>query len=55
LKALVYTATQAVEYRDEPEPTPTGDQVLVEVDACGLCGSDMHASHGLDARRVPPR
>jgi len=55
MKALVYTGTQEVAYRDEPDPVQTdpGD-VLLSVDACGLCGSDMHAYHGLDARRVPP-
>ncbi len=57
MKALVYTGTQEVVYRDEPEPDTAqsqDNQVLVKVEACGLCGSDMHAYHGLDARRVPP-
>ncbi len=55
MKALVYTGTEVVEYRDEPDPVPSAsDEVLISVDACGLCGSDMHAYHGLDARRVPP-
>lgn len=55
MKALVYTGTHEVVYRDEPDPVPVADStVLVQVDACGLCGSDMHAYHGHDARRVPP-
>lgn len=55
MKALVYVGTQAVEFRDEPAPAdPQQHQVLLNIDACGLCGSDMHAYHGLDARRVPP-
>jgi threonine dehydrogenase-like Zn-dependent dehydrogenase len=54
MKALVYTATQTVEYREEPTPTPAMGQVLVEVAATAICGSDMHAYHGLDERRVPP-
>lgn len=35
-------------YRDDvPEPTPGPSQVLVEVSACGICGSDLHfAAHG---------
>lgn len=35
-------------YRDDvPDPTPGPGQVLVEVAACGICGSDLHfAAHG---------
>ena len=40
---------------DVPEPVPGFGQVLVQVKACGICGSDLHfAKHGadmLDARR----
>lgn len=54
MKALVYTATNEVAYRDEPDPKPGEGEVLVKVEASGICGSDMHAYHGKDARRVPP-
>ncbi len=55
MKALVYTGTHEVVFRDEPDPVLEDDSmVLVKIDACGLCGSDMHAYHGHDARRVPP-
>jgi threonine dehydrogenase-like Zn-dependent dehydrogenase len=55
MKALVYVGTEDVVYRDEPEPAPPAEhELLLTVDACGLCGSDMHAYHGLDSRRVPP-
>ena len=54
MKALVYTATNEVIYRDEPDPVPGEGEVLVKVAASGICGSDMHAYHGKDARRVPP-
>src|SRR4051794_25186551 len=33
---------------DLPEPTPAKGQVRVEVLRCGICGSDLHARHGLD-------
>jgi threonine dehydrogenase-like Zn-dependent dehydrogenase len=35
-------------YRDDvPEPVPESGQVLVDVRACGICGSDLHfAAHG---------
>ena len=54
MKALVYTKPNEVVYRDEPDPIPEKGQALVKVAASGICGSDMHAYHGHDARRVPP-
>ncbi len=54
MKALVYTDTNQVIYRDEPDPVPAAGDVLVKVAATGICGSDMHAYHGQDPRRVPP-
>ncbi len=43
MKALIYTATQETAYRDAPEPEPRPGEALVQVDAVGICGSDMHA------------
>ncbi|MCB1788389.1 MAG: alcohol dehydrogenase catalytic domain-containing protein [Gammaproteobacteria bacterium] len=54
MKALVYTDTLEVQYRDEPDPVPGPGEALVKIEAVGICGSDMHAYHGQDARRVPP-
>lgn len=54
MKALVYTANNQVTFRDEPEPMPDAASVVLEIDAVGICGSDMHAYHGHDPRRVPP-
>ena len=54
MKALVYTAVGTTEYRDEPPPELTPGDALVQVEAVGICGSDMHAWHGHDPRRVPP-
>jgi alcohol dehydrogenase len=54
VKALVYTAPNEIVYRDEPQPTPASGEVLIRVDAVGICGSDMHAYHGRDPRRTPP-
>jgi len=34
---------------DVLEPTPAKGQVRVEVLRCGICGSDLHARHGIDA------
>jgi alcohol dehydrogenase len=54
MKALVYTHPNEVTYRDEPDPRPAPGEVLIRVDAVGICGSDMHAYHGKDPRRNPP-
>ncbi|HEU4976825.1 MAG TPA: zinc-binding dehydrogenase [Baekduia sp.] len=32
-----------------PDPVPQRGQVRLEVLRCGICGSDLHARHGLDA------
>jgi len=54
MKALVYTNPHEMTFRDEPEPVRADGEVLIRVDAVGICGSDMHAYHGRDPRRVPP-
>ncbi|HEY8381526.1 MAG TPA: alcohol dehydrogenase catalytic domain-containing protein [Microvirga sp.] len=54
MKALVYTGPNTVVYRDEPDAAPQADEVLVRVEAVGICGSDMHAYHGFDSRRPAP-
>ena len=54
MKALVYTAEKEIQFRDEPAPEPGPGEVVVAIDAVGICGSDMHAYLGHDPRRKPP-
>jgi len=54
MKALVYTRPNEVTYRDVPDPELAAGEVLLDIDAVGICGSDMHAYHGHDPRRNPP-
>ena len=54
MKALVYTAPEALTFQDMPDPTPAEDHHLIRVDAVGICGSDMHAYLGHDDRRPAP-
>lgn len=54
MKALVYTRPGVLEFRDMSDPVPQRDEVLVAVQAVGICGSDMHAWHGHDDRRPAP-
>lgn len=54
MKALVYTAPRESEIREIAVPIPMPGQALVALAFCGICGSDMHAWHGHDERRVAP-
>lgn len=54
MKALVLTAYNKLEYMDMPDPVLQPDEVLVEVMACGICGSDVHGLDGSTGRRIPP-
>jgi len=47
MKALVKTQKGAgfLEIRDVPEPSPGPGEVLIEVQACGICGTDVHVWH----------
>jgi alcohol dehydrogenase len=54
MKALVYTNPLEVTFRDEPDPALAAGEVVLKIDAVGICGSDMHAYHGHDPRRNPP-
>ncbi len=54
MKALLLTAPGILEYLDVPEPVMGDDDVLVRVEAVGICGSDVHGMDGSSGRRVPP-
>tara|TARA_B100001057_G_C22846551_1_gene949294 strand:+ start:1499 stop:2503 length:1005 start_codon:yes stop_codon:yes gene_type:complete len=54
MKALVYTGTEELIYRDEKDPSEIKGESILKVHASGICGSDMHAYHGKDDRRIPP-
>ena len=53
MKALVYTQPNEVQLQEYPSPTPGEEEVVLRIDAVGICGSDMHAYHGHDPRRKP--
>jgi threonine dehydrogenase-like Zn-dependent dehydrogenase len=67
--AILDTATTGRPDHEEPSSTPSPSQVqlhdrpdcrrpptgevVLRIDAAGICGSDMHAYHGHDPRRKP--
>ncbi len=54
MKALVLEAYNKFDFRDVPNPVISDDEVLVEVKAVGICGSDVHGMDGSTGRRIPP-
>lgn len=53
MKAIVYTEPDAVAVLDREMPTLVPGELLLRIDASGICGSDLHAYHGHDPRRKP--
>ena len=41
MRAAVYEGEGRLVVRDVPDPVPAADEVLIEVEACGVCGSDV--------------
>lgn len=54
MKALVLKDYMNLVYKDVPEPEYGANEVLVQVKACGICGSDVHGMDGSSGRRIPP-
>jgi len=54
MKALLLKNYMHLEYTDVPDPVPADNEVLIEVKAAGICGSDVHGMDGSTGRRIPP-
>lgn len=54
MRALVYAADREVVPQEQPTPVTGDGEVLLRVDAVGICGSDLHAVLGRDSNRTPP-
>jgi L-iditol 2-dehydrogenase len=54
MKALLLSEYKKLELADLPRPAPGPEEVLVQVAACGICGSDVHGYDGSSGRRIPP-
>ena len=53
MKAIVYDAPRQFTYRDVETPKIQPDEILLRVDACGLCGTDVHVHEGDFGPRFP--
>ena len=54
MKALLLEEHKKLSITDMPEPEVGEHDVLVQIKACGICGSDIHGFDGSSGRRVPP-
>lgn len=42
MDGVVFTGNRTLEIRQFPDPTPAPDEVVLEIRASGMCGSDLH-------------
>ena len=54
MKALVLEEYKKLTLSDVPKPEPGERDLLVRIQACGICGSDVHGFDGSTGRRIPP-
>jgi 2-desacetyl-2-hydroxyethyl bacteriochlorophyllide A dehydrogenase len=53
MRAVVIEGVGQITVTDVPEPVPGPREVLVEVAACGICGTDLHILEGEFAPALP--
>lgn len=54
-KAMQITAPGKMELVERPVPTPKHGEVLLQVEACGICGADAGAIEGMEKNTTYPR
>ena len=54
MKALVLEKYMHLGYKEVSKPEPGDNEVLVKIQAVGICGSDVHGMDGSTGRRIPP-
>ncbi len=54
MKSLIHMGPRHLKYGDCKEPRISPGQVLIEVAACGICGTDLHVYNGLPAKWPVP-
>lgn len=54
MRALLLTEPGKLSMAEMPQPEVGEHDALVRVEACGVCGSDVHGYDGSSGRRIPP-
>ncbi|MBL9176122.1 MAG: zinc-binding dehydrogenase [Verrucomicrobiales bacterium] len=55
MKAAVYLGKEQLPVLDVPDPVPGEGEMLLEIEACSVCGTDLRTVRHGDAKIVPPR
>lgn len=55
MKAAQFYGGKDIRVETVPDPIPDNEQVLVKVDAAGICGSDLHGYHHQPEKPQSPR
>lgn len=55
MKAAQFYGGKDIRVETVPDPTPETGQVLVQVEAAGICGSDLHGYHHQPDKPLSPR
>ena len=53
MKACVFYGLHDIRCEERPTPKPSAGEVLIKIEACGVCGTDHHIFHG-EFDTVPP-
>lgn len=54
MKGIVFTGNRRVDLRDFPDPTPGPREVIIEIKASGMCGSDLHFYRAAEGEAAVP-
>jgi L-iditol 2-dehydrogenase len=54
MKALVLSEYKKLDLVEVAKPQPSEEELLIKIQACGICGSDVHGYDGSTGRRLPP-
>lgn len=53
MKAMIYRGPWEMPVEEMADPAPEPGKVIVDVEAAGICGSDVHGYTGMSGRRTP--
>ena len=55
MKAAVYEGKEQIVVRELPDPVLDDGEVLLEIEACCICGADLRTYRHGDKKIIPPR